>query len=181
VLDADPNQPQQYYIPDLYQHQLDQAVKDAQAGDPRLKHPEYTPGVDAASRRLLNSTSPVTKAAHRRLRSLEAGEPQLIPVASINPRWFPDAAKVPFIAAAREVPDTAEEHDEQCSLVRVYADERVEVGQRRWQMREQGRLVGQGFTVGEIDDNGDYCPLGYDPETGFWQPIGLTTTWSSPT
>jgi hypothetical protein len=100
----------------------------------------------------------------------EAGEPQLVPVASV--RGFPEAAAVSCIAATREVPDTTAEYDNLCWLVRVYADDRVEVGQTRGQMWEQARLVGQGFTVGEVDDQGDYRPVGFNPDTGRWQPIG---------
>jgi hypothetical protein len=84
------------------------------------------------------------------------------------------AAAVPFLR--RELPDTQQELDGCAWLVRVYADDRVEVGQTRGQMAEQGRLVDQGFVVGEIDDAGDYVPLGFNPDTGKWQPIGPDDT-----
>jgi hypothetical protein len=126
---------------------------------------------------MLNATSPTTKAARRRLASLEAGEPQLIPASTISFRQFPDAAAVPFLGL--RVHDTPEDRDESAWLIRVFADDRVEVGQNYAQMREQARLVGEGFMVGWIDDNGDYIPRGLNPETGQWQDIGPGDTVES--
>jgi hypothetical protein len=150
---------------------LDEAVEAAERVDPRARHDGFTPGVDAAGRRMLNATSPTTKAARRRLASLEAGESQLIPASSISLRQFPDAAAVPFLGL--RVHDTPEEHDESAWLIRVFADDRVGVGQNYAQMQEQTRLVSEGFTVGRIDDNGDYIPRGLNPETG--QASGRTS------
>ena len=42
---------------------------------------------------------------------------------------FPGADEVPFIAAVREVPETPAEHDAMCWLVKVFADDRVQIGQ----------------------------------------------------
>ena len=136
-------------IPGLYAALLAEAVEAVRQPDPRLKHVDYTPGLDAAGRRVTNSVSPVTRAATRRL---EAGEPQLIAASSISFRQFPQAASISFLE--RKVFDTKEEDDAQAWLVRVYPDDRVEVGQTRGQMWEQVRLVGLGFIVGRIDDNG---------------------------
>jgi hypothetical protein len=150
-----------YRVPGLYRSLHDEAARAAEAVDPRLwQEPDAQRAAD----------SPVTKAAQRRLASLRAGEPQPIP----PPVGFPGALGVPFIAATREIPDTTEEYDSHAWLVRVYADDRVEVGQTRGQMQEQARLVGQGFETGRIDENGDYTPLGLNPETGEWQPMGGT-------
>lgn len=159
----------------LYKHLYDEAVAEARLVDSRLSHADFTPDVDAAGRRMLNATSPTTKAAHRRVASFGAGEPQLVPVSRMPFGVFPDLAAVPFLSWT--VPDTQDEYDECAWLVRVYADDRIEVGQTRAQMWVQSRLVGQGLVVGEIDADGDYVPLGFNPETGRWQPIGPDDTF----
>jgi hypothetical protein len=138
--------------------------------DPRT-YDALAEGLTSKQRALANSTSPVTTQAQRRLAALEAGEPQLIPLWAISPRQFPDAAaRIPFLAL--KVHDTAEERAESATMVRVYPDDRVEIGQTYAQREEQSRLVDAGYVVGEIDEHGDYVPLGLNPETGEWEPIG---------
>jgi hypothetical protein len=150
----------------LYKHLHDRAATAAKQLDPRVGHSDFVPGVDAGSRRILGTTS---KAAARRLASFAAGESQLVALSAMPFKAFPDLAAVPFLT--RALADTQEEHDESAWLVRVHADDRVEVGQTRAQMQEQARLVSEGFTVGRIDADGDYSPRGLNPETGKWQDI----------
>jgi hypothetical protein len=151
-----------YRVPGLYASLLESAAVAAEVVDPRARHSEYTVKHDAGSRRLLNSTSPTAKAAARKLRSLDAGEPQLVPVAMVV--GFPGADAVPWIAAVREVPDTTAEHDAMCWLVRVFVDDRVEIGQTVAQMWRQAAAVADGFTVGRVADSGEYIAQGYDPD-----------------
>lgn len=148
----------------LYQHLYDRAVEASKQADPRLVHADFTPRVDAAGRRMLNAASPATKSAHRKVASFEAREPQLVPVRSMPFGVFPDLAAVPFLS--QEVRDTQDEYDERAWLVRVYADDAIEVGQTRAQAQEQSRLISEGYTMGRVEDNGDYQPLGLRTETG---------------
>jgi hypothetical protein len=122
--------------------------------DPRLRYDDYTPGMADDERAGLQAGRAAS--AERRRAELRTGTPQLIAVASINMRDFPDASQVPFIAATSEAPGTADEYDDLCYLVRVFPDDAVELAQSRAQMWEQARLVGQGYVGGEIDDDGNY-------------------------
>ena len=97
-------------------------------------HADFTPRIDAGSRRMLGSTR---KCVSRNRASFEAREPLLVPVRSMPFSVFPELATVPFLSQALRV--TQEEYDERAWLVRVYADDRVEVGQSRAQMQEQSR------------------------------------------
>jgi hypothetical protein len=157
-----------FKVEGLYQYLYGggEPVKAADRVDPRVRHADFTPGIDAGGRRLLGSTG---KRGARRRPSFGAGESQLIRASAMPYKAFPELDTVPFLSKALPVPQV--EYDERAWLVRVYADDRVEVGQTRSQMQEQGRLVSQGFVVGRIDDNGDYLPLGLNPETAEWEPV----------
>src|SRR5271157_4062381 len=158
-----------FSVPGLYASLLEAAAVSVVAGDARTRHGDYLPGVDKASRRVLDSTSPVTTAARRRLASLEAGESQLVPLlAALD---YPGALEVPFIAEARAVPDTAAEQDALCWLVRVEISDRVSIGQTRAQMQRQAAAVADGFVVGRVGADGEYVPRGFNPETSAWQDI----------
>jgi len=126
-----------FQIDGLYAALYSDAVEAAERVDPRIKHADYAAGTDAAARRILNATSPVTKAARRRLASFEAGTPQIVPVAAISFRQFPSAAAVPFLGS--RVYDTAEEHDAAAWLIRVFNDDTVEVAQTRGAMLAEKR------------------------------------------
>jgi hypothetical protein len=71
----------------------------------------------------------------------------------------------------RQVPDTTAEHDAMCWLVRVFVDDRVEIGQTVAQMWRQAAAVADGFTVGRVADSGEYIAQGYDPDAKEWRDI----------
>ena len=125
-----------------YLHSGGEPVTAAERVDPRVRHADFTPGIDAGSRRLLGSTG---KCVARSRASFGAGEPLLVPARGMPLTAFPELATVPFLSQALPVPQ--EEYDERAWLVRVYPDDRVEVGQSRAQMQEQAGLVSQGFVV----------------------------------
>jgi hypothetical protein len=101
-----------YRVAGLYDALIDEAVRAAERGDPRLMSGDYTPGLSDAERAKLNAASPVTRAARRWLDRLSRGEPVEIPAGSGggHPSNLP-----PAIA------------NDLAARLRVYADERVEV------------------------------------------------------
>jgi len=104
------------HAPGLYNALLDKAIADVELGDPRVRHPEYTPGLSDAERRHLNATSPVTLAAQRRLDQLSRGEPVDVAAWKSEREW---GDELPFVA------------DHSAKTVRVYSDDRVEVVEYR--------------------------------------------------
>jgi hypothetical protein len=76
------------------------------------------------------------------------------PVAAVV--GFPGADEVPFIAAVREVPETPAEHDAMCWLVKVFADDRVQIGQTVGQMWAQSVTADADDVV--FGDDGDVPP-----------------------
>jgi hypothetical protein len=51
-----------------------------------------------------------------------------------------------------------------CWLVKVFADDTVQIGQTVKQMWAQAAAVADGFTVGRVADSGEYIAQGYDPD-----------------
>lgn len=126
-------------IEGLYRHLYNAAVEDADRIDARLVHQDFVPKTDAAGRRQLNSTSPVTVAAGRRVRSFAARAPQLVQAIAVSPLRFPDVPSVPFLAKRQPYDETPGEYNAGAWLLRVYADDRVEVAMTRGQMLDGER------------------------------------------
>jgi hypothetical protein len=135
--------------------------------NPRLAYPEYTPGLNAAQRAAVNNAAkaPAIRSAEARVASLRAGVPQLISHRGLPPEvtegiaWLQDRQNV-----------TSAERDESCVLVRIYADDVVDVGQTVAQEKRKQEVVAQGFPVGRVDIvTGQWIPCAVNPATGEWE------------
>jgi hypothetical protein len=105
-----------FQLPGLYDAMLDRAIEDVERGDPRVKYPEYTPGLSESERQQLNATSPVTLAAKCRLDKLSQGEPVDLAASALGWKWH-DVFPV--------------QRDGSVKTVRVHSDDRVEVVEYR--------------------------------------------------
>lgn len=157
-----------YRVPGVYERERECARLAADRIDARVKHYLDYAKLSAAERQRLSDTSPETMAARRRLEQMERGEPVLMPRWAV-PVTRQEAEAIPFLRS--EVPETKEDAEERCVLVRVFPDDTIRVAQVHRQAREQEQLVAVGFTSGRISDEGDYVPIGWNPETGAWQDI----------
>ena len=101
-----------YRVAGLYDALIDEAVRAAEQGDPRLASSDYTPDLSDTERAKLNAASPVTRAARRWLDRLGRGEPVEISAASVggHPSNLPPAIV-----------------NNRAARLRVYADDRAEV------------------------------------------------------
>jgi hypothetical protein len=175
VLDTNAHDADQANVPGVYALLAAEAVAAAALIDPRIKPQndksgkwdhDYTPKHDEASRRLLDSTSPATKQARRRLKAFDRGEPVRIAVADFPFKAFPAAREIPFMRGQFAMPDTEDERLALAHLVLVYPNDDIEVLQTVEQRHEQDELIARGFTTGEVGEDGYYWPLGVDPTDG---------------
>jgi hypothetical protein len=105
-----------FQLPGLYDAMLDTAIEDVSRGDPRVKHPEYTPGLSESERKQLNATSPATLAAKCWLNTLSRGEPVDVEASALGWKWHDE---LPVL------------RDGSVKTVRVHSDDRVEVVEYR--------------------------------------------------
>jgi hypothetical protein len=159
----------EYVVPGVYRRYAEPIRDRARRIDPRLTSADYAGDtVEIKERQRLSDTAPTTLADRRLLEQMDAGEPVLIARWAV-PITRQVAEAIPFLRS--EVPETREDAEERCALVRIYSDDSIRVAQVERQAKEQQQLVAAGFTSGRISDEGDYIPIGWNPETGAWQDI----------
>lgn len=105
-----------FQLSGLYDAMLDTAIEDVERGDPRVKYHEYTPGLSESERQKLDTTSPVTLAANRRLDKLSRGEPVDLAASALGWTWHDELPALP---------------DGSVKTVRVHSDDRVEIVEYR--------------------------------------------------
>jgi hypothetical protein len=160
-----------YRLPRLYA-ELRRLEAEAAVACPVLAH-DFIPDTSAGGRVRANQAKRAKVAAERRAASFARKEPQVVEASRL--RKWPGTREIPFLQPPDMYSITADELDELPCLVRVYADDRVEVLQTRGQKREQGRLIDAGYRVGRIDmATGDYVPRCRDLASGQWQDVPLT-------
>jgi hypothetical protein len=101
----------------------------------------------------------------REIESMEAGKPQVIPASDLDGRGL-DARAVPFLEPLNMDEIASEELAERPWLVRIYADDAVDVAQTRRQHGRQVELVQQGHKVRVNAETGEPVIQVLDASTG---------------
>jgi hypothetical protein len=135
----------------------------------RIKRTLAEQGDDPGLRYVLDVDARERQKIMRRIKAMEAGEPQLVPVAAVQN--LPGAEAVGFLAPVDLYEITSEEYARTARLVRVYPNDTVEVGQTRAQAQRQTGLINQGYKRGYINDDGDWQPIAFNPSTNEFQDI----------
>jgi hypothetical protein len=137
----------------------------ANAVDPRLAYPEYTPNLNRGQRAALIKAERDRHIAalQRRVDSLKAGEPQLVSVNEIV--RLPEAERIEWLSKP------AADRDAAPYLVRVHSDDTVEIGVKWGQNVERQRIAGEGYPVGRWNESGDWTPRVQNPSTGEWKDL----------
>lgn len=139
----------------------DQLAELVAAVDPRLHDAGYAPGLNAAQRAAVNKASkaPMIRSLEDRIASLRAGEPQLIPRGGLPPEV---TAGIAWLG----------DREQACVLVKISADDTVEVGQTWTQKQRQWEIIASGFPVGRVDvETGEWIPRVVNPASGEWEDL----------
>jgi hypothetical protein len=164
----------------LHEQAAERQAERVNEPDPRVRYPDYAPGVDTAGRKMQSMTAKETAQARRLVEPFERGEPVVVAVADI-PKHI-DVSGVPWLKFKDLGDTTKEEYAQRPVRIRVYKSDAVEIAETReqagwvprldttvWPSRTE--LIAMGYRVFRLAPDGRAIPRAQNPVSGEWEDV----------